>query len=181
MSPSNDTPAKQLAAFIHKFTPEIASLARQFLRRCARAIPPRSNSSTTSSTLSPSASAPPNALPSHLFHRTLPPWIHSSSCRPKDFPTRKRNCKAAETSRSTSGLSPQPHWTSPQSANSCRRHSTERRYPSIPATSIASSSNRSQPDNAPAALRSNQHLQKVKAVGLGPYRNEPTRPSKARP
>ena len=33
MSPSNDTPAKQLAGFIQKFTPEIASLAKAILAK----------------------------------------------------------------------------------------------------------------------------------------------------
>ena len=39
MSPSNDTPAKQLAAFIHKFTPEIASLAKSILAKMRTRYP----------------------------------------------------------------------------------------------------------------------------------------------
>jgi hypothetical protein len=39
MSPSNDTPAKQLTAFIHKFTPEIASLSKAILAKMRTSYP----------------------------------------------------------------------------------------------------------------------------------------------
>ena len=39
MSPSNDTPAKQLAVFIHKFMPEIASLAQAILAKMRTRYP----------------------------------------------------------------------------------------------------------------------------------------------
>jgi hypothetical protein len=39
MSPSNDAPAKQLATFIQKFTPEIASLAKPILAKMRTRYP----------------------------------------------------------------------------------------------------------------------------------------------
>ena len=123
MSPSNDTPAKQLAAFIHKFTPEIASLAQAILAKMRTRYPTAlelvyDNYNALAIGFGPTERASDAIFSIALFPR----WIHLFFLQAKGLPTRKRNCKAVETSRSTSGSSPQPHWTSPQSANSCRRH-----------------------------------------------------------